>query len=819
VYLGAPVAKTFWAPLLIGIAGAARLIPLCRNARLPEGTKLIGLVASAVFFLQSATAIHAGKQNYYGKGHLDQINYVFLSEFIRTESFHTPPNAGDHSPWLLKGLQTKEKRIGQSVAAAYVASASFTDSKDSLAACVSFALALLASLVFALGRSLALPLPLAALAAFWTGLSPAMTRIAIEGFFSQVEAIFVYCFLLLWAASARKLSTTHVALPAIALSFQFVTYTESYLVSFALFGLCVLFLTWRMGRGAFIAGLISAAAAPLFVPMYLVYALRFIEEQYTFASAARAAVEVLAPDAGTLIGWSRGLVAFPLVPAHISYSLGIITAIVLIALCAAALMTNSLRKRALLALAVLTPWVFLTYLLSAQSFLRYPFWKLIDSFAFLWIVLAILGIARTAKLLPRKLATPAALACGTVLALSGAAGFVGQHRAAMARPGGLAVFNSPDFVSAINFAASHPDRTYLVRESDATVASWLIYHARNSKTFVAAPGLSDILLTGSKFAFQKNVPVTGSTTQISRFGIRDASTNLPQVDIAVSNPQGEDRLPSGAAYWLGDSMQLEFTRWAQNAPAAEYRLAFLAEPGPANPARNRELALVNLVTGARNQIRIAAAETVTVPIILSPGANRFLLQSIAPTEHLVKSDTDPRKHLTFVRNFALTPTGTEIPAGDPRLTPAPTAFAPPELRFTNSQGEDRQGAVSWFWVADEMTIEIARADNASRTHIFTLSFDAEPGPANPSKTRKLRIAGKTFDINGSGRITAEVPAPPGVSQWKLQIVDPPPQTNRIPGDPRNHMLRVERFEIAFLREAGAPVPLSPREKAAAAPAR
>jgi hypothetical protein len=761
-------------------------------------------IATAVFFLQSATAIHAGRHNYYGKGHLDQINYVFLSEFIRTESFHTPPDAGNQSPWLLKGLQTKEKRIGQSVAAAYVASSTFTDAKDRLSSCAAFALAILTALVFALGRALSLPVSLAALAALWTGLSPAMTRIALEGFFSQVESIFVYAFLLVWAASAARLSTAHIALPAIALAFQFVTYTESYLVSFALFGLMVIYLTWKHGRGAFIAGIIAAIVAPLLVPMYLVYALRFIAEQYTFASSARTAVEVLAPDAGTLIGWSRGLVAFPLVPASVAYALGILSGIILTVLCCSALMSQSLRRRAFLGAAALTPWVFLTYLLSAQSFLRYPFWKLIDSFAFLWILLAVLGLARAARLLPRHLAMPAALAAGTLFALAGAAGFVGQHRAAMARPGGLAIFNSPEFKTAIDYASAHPERTYVVRESDATVAAWLIYHARHSKTYVSAPGLSDIPLTGNRLAFQQSIPITGATTQISRFGVRDQSSSLPDIDITVANPQGEDRLPAGAAYWLGDAMQLEFTRWAPKSAAAEYRLSFRAQPGPANPAPHREMVLVNLTTGARNQIRIAAAETVTVPVILAPGNNRFLLQSVAPTEHLVKSDADPRKHLTLVTGFALTPTGTEIPSGDPRLTPVPTAFAPPELRFANRQGEDRQGALSWFWVADEMTIEIARSDNSTKTHHFNLSFNAEAGPANPSKARKLRIAGRTFDINGAGRIRAEIPAPPGVSQWKLQLVDPPPQTNRIAGDPRNHMLRVERFDITFLREAGAP---------------
>ncbi|MBL8994384.1 MAG: hypothetical protein JNM63_13660, partial [Spirochaetia bacterium] len=267
VYLGAPVVKIFWIPLGIGAAGLARLL-LTRSSSLPRGAKMMASIATAVFFLQSATAIHAGRQNYYGKGHIDQINYVFLSEFIRTESFHTPSDAGNQSPWLLKGLQTKEKRIGQSVAAAYVASATFTDAKDSLAASVSFALAILTALVFALGRCLSLPLPLAALAALWTGLSPAMTRIALEGFFSQVESIFVYAFLLVWAVSTKKLSTAQIALPAIALSFQFVTYTESYLVSFGLFCLLVIYLTWTHGRGAFIAGVLSAILALLLVPMY-----------------------------------------------------------------------------------------------------------------------------------------------------------------------------------------------------------------------------------------------------------------------------------------------------------------------------------------------------------------------------------------------------------------------------------------------------------------------------------------------------------------------------------------------------------------------
>ena len=249
----------------------------------------------AVFSLQSVSGILEGPANYYGKGHIDHLNYTFISEFLKNEPFSTPDIEMQKRPWLVKALQNKNLRIGQSVAQAYLASLSFVSAKDAYAALCSFLIAILALTVFVLAQSFSLSRPYCVLASLWVGLAPSTTRIHLDGFLSQTSVLFVFPLIIIWARLAGENIRFRITTGAILVSYLLVSYTELLVIGLFLLALLSIGLAILWSPRQLVISAVVTGIGLLLVPAYLPRAYLFTVTQYSVANASPPGLEMQAP--------------------------------------------------------------------------------------------------------------------------------------------------------------------------------------------------------------------------------------------------------------------------------------------------------------------------------------------------------------------------------------------------------------------------------------------------------------------------------------------------------------------------------------------
>jgi len=811
VYFNLPVGTTFAIPAAIGLYGLFLLIkelpplpPLDRN--------FAAGILLGIFFLQASTAFIESPALYYGKGHTDQFNYVILAQFIQTQPFNSSPADIHLQPWLTRTHEFKEWRIGQAVAQAYTASLSFSNAKEAYAGLSSFCLALLALVTFSLARAMAFPRNLAAIAGVWTGLAPALTRYHLEGFLSQAVTIFILPFLALWARTTTHQPGYAIGIPAIALSYLLVCYVELLPVGFVVFGALALYRFYRSSARTLVPSVAAVALSLVLVPYALVSSYQFLMVQMERAGQRHQSLEGQAALAGTIPGWIQGLADFR----FFTYPLQLLTAVALAGLAGFAIAKASRRNRIFLAAILAPPLLLLAYLFMQDPMPRYPFAKIQDSFAYLWILLALSGVSRLRTGLRKSISPATLIAAPAVFVLFAAIGAAAHHYPIFKHAGILQILQSRQVVSAIQYAESHPGQTYLVKSAEPNVAGWLAYHARDSKAYLSPPRLADFPLNKNVYEFTQVPDYVPGMVLLSNAGVFSQATTGGVPTLDISNKQGEERDAKDVWYWMRDNMELEANRWDDDPRPVEFKLKMRVDPGPSHPSLYRRMRLTNSRTGLANIIETNAGQSPIVPVILVPGRNPFFLELLEPSQPTVTLAHDVRKLMVRIINPSL---GEPRPIDKPdaALARAITSGVPdlPKIAGVNPQGEDKSGAASWFWIQKRMEIQIQRTDADPLDHIYQLTFRAEPGFANPSPTRTLRITHAEtgtetiLKVNGAGSLGLSLNLKPGLNRVALEIVEDLPQIVKAPGDPRVHMLRAEEFTLRFLR---ANTPDKPAEK-------
>jgi hypothetical protein len=815
VYAGLPVRWTFWLCPAIAVAGYFLAGADFKGAwkaslSLRRESILMVFVLVFVFVAQSISAIWAGHDNYYGLAHIDHFNYTITSEYLRQAEFAGAGEDLQETPWLLRVTHTREQRLGQSVLQAYLGSLSFGSTKDAYAGAVAFCVALLALGAYGLARAISLSRPMALGAALWTGFCPGITQMHLDGFMSQSCSAFVFPWLML--LPLRRLGFfPYVLQSAVPLSFLLTTYTELFPIGIAVLGLATVAAQGISLRSiGSVTG--SALLSMVLVPAFLQRAITFLTLQYTSATSRGPQWESLAPDSGTIFGWASILLGVPFVSPGTQYRILVVLGLLLLIACAAGLFSCSLRTRLYLGAITSSVWLFLAILLSNPDFVRYPFQKILVTFAFLWIVLSVYGIAHTAAWLYRTTSIPVerlfvagTLAVVATLALSG---YLRNHAKVFVQEGILKTLGDPALREAFRAGSSNPDNIYLIKETDGLVAAWLSFHTFRSKTFYDAPSLADIPTPSGLYRFS-SLPPNVPFTLISRFGVRDRSTRLAKPEVMIYNPQRQDSSGDSFWYWLGDTLTIDIGRWEDATEPKSYALSFVAEPGPANPSPRRVMNLINVRDSTMASLEITGRQELKVPVLLYPGLNKFRLDSSEPTEHLVKIPGDDRKHMTRLFDFSVADGGSNtLPNAAPLTVLAP---ATPALSVVNPQGKDQAGDKFWYWVGDTAQVKLAIPVD-SKERALRLTFRAEAGPANPIPARTVRVRNserkfeRVFSFTGVTFIDVVVPVVPGDNRYLLEVVSPTDQTVKIPGDPRKHMVRVSDLSVTNVRVVAASGP-------------
>jgi hypothetical protein len=536
-------ARLQWTAPLAGAVALAGLIGWWRERRRSAAATRYRLgrapllLMAAVYLFQSAGLIWAGPRDYYGYARQDQSNYVLLAEFLVEKPFSTTlADVGVH-PWMAKGVQTKTERLGQSVANGYLSGVTGRDASYTYGAVSTFAVALAAAAVWGCLRAFGAPSWVAWLAGAWAGTLPALTFTHLEGYFSQICAVF--CLVALaWAMRlAEECFWPAISAAVLVLGFLLCTYSEEYVVGLTLAAALLLPLRWgatsgRAGTALGPARLLGAAAAGLLGPWLLSAPMagnlwKFIHHQTTAAARRGDLLAELQPRAGTWRGWNEVFLA---APGHQPVLLGLaaaagaaILAAAIWAAVAPGVDQRARRSRSTLelrieqgqraALAVVPLAVLAAAVLTTRPvFPAYAFGKLLNSFAPLVVVLVGLAAGRWEARRPAKdslslfgypaenslslftrpkrgLSLFGTLGGMSLSLLVGLAAWSSWTKLAVVfRNGaGLATMNLPQARQVYRELDAHPERTYVLEVPNAMLNAWMAYHARQAMTYSAFP--------------------------------------------------------------------------------------------------------------------------------------------------------------------------------------------------------------------------------------------------------------------------------------------------------------------------------------------
>ena len=189
IYLGVPVRISAW--LLFGVAAfqlyrhSRRLGEWIRSVRSNADIRVLLAVVLLTITVHSVVPVQQGIDTYYGKAGIDQINYVFLAEFLKEEPYKTDFQDVGLRPWLLMGLTFKNQRIGQSVITAEISVLSFTNAKSAYAATFIFFFTSLAICLYFFLREIGVDYFIAGLGAFFPVIFPGITHLFLTGFFHR----------------------------------------------------------------------------------------------------------------------------------------------------------------------------------------------------------------------------------------------------------------------------------------------------------------------------------------------------------------------------------------------------------------------------------------------------------------------------------------------------------------------------------------------------------------------------------------------------------------------------------------------------------
>lgn len=616
VYAGLPLRLTAW-PIFgvaltaacFGVPAVVRTLRSDRQVRSDAGWCAALFVATLA--IQSTSLITLGPSRYHGAGHYDQATYVVTAEFLVSEPYETTREEVGYRPWLLRALEMKPGRITGIVALGTVAVITGADSQQAYGAVNVFFIALLTLAVWGLGLACGLPRWSAVGAALLAGLAPAVTRIHLEGFFSQATSLFVFPALVGVLAGAGTSRWLRIVCAGILLAFLIGTYSE--LTPFGVMFVCVLHAVARAPWRSRVWDLMLILAMSLIVNGG--YTVRLVDYLLNQVSAAQnpANLAALFPDSGTWAGWGRFF--FDTGSDRTTGALGFIIMLLGLVGC----VRLAARRQLALPAATLAAGLVLVYLRWESGFRPYVFAKMGMEFVGIWTV----GVYAGLTLWPKegKWGRRAGAALGGLLVL-GATIATFEHQAKITSPTGrLALLSSERLANVRREAERNPHRAYLVSSNDPLVAEWLAYFGRRSQVVLDRRAFGDRIVTTEYNSCRR---WTGRREELWWLD-PDRSGPVPGYEPAptfeLEGALGITEGAVGRGYAIGERTDIILTAGSAD-QRREVWLDFVAVP--LSPERALRLRIVD---GAGNSIsrRIDRAGWVRWPLTIGPGVNRYQL--------------------------------------------------------------------------------------------------------------------------------------------------------------------------------------------------
>jgi hypothetical protein len=596
VYLGVPVRISAW--LILGAA----LVPgwLCRRSfgnRIHAfysnaDIRTLAMVTLLTITFHGIVPIRQGLEWYYGTGHFDQLNYALLAEFLKEEPYSTSGRDIGLRPWLVRtvGFQAsaeqlgmnsgpgaemiglKKQRIGQSIITAEISVWSGTDGKGGYAATVIFFLTLLAICVYTSLRETGLDRFMAGSGALLAAFLPAVTRISLDGFLSQVSILFVFPFFASLLRRQEFNARSFTLLFSLTLAYLVAAYSE-----FAPIGFCTLFLgvifirhdTFRAKRLMLMSAVLLIALANLY---YLRNLIEFLGQQYYMASNAKF-LDSLAPNVLTLRDWSEllfGTIASPSLAffsdcCALLFGLLVLTGVIVL----------SKRDKPIFGTILLPALLVILYLATRTPPSSYPMAKITLTILPFVTGLVFVALSRVGAINPgHAVGVLVKLFCAVTLA-GAAAGSVRYYSEVLSNKGLLRYVREPRFQNVCRELEETKNKRVLLFENDPLLTRWLCYHARHNDVYLDGRFISDSSIP--PFAAFARVP---DLANVDIVAIRHRLVDLKAPGVScltlIDDLPGEDRTDDHARYWLGPPAGLRFL--ALRPMSANLKMRFA--PGP-----------------------------------------------------------------------------------------------------------------------------------------------------------------------------------------------------------------------------------------------
>ena len=649
VYAGLPLRLTAWPVFTIALVGTLACLPaLWRIFRTSQGLRSDAGLGVVIFLItlsvQTAGLLSLGPSRYHGAGHYDQATYVVTAEFLVSEPFATTRENVGYQPWMLRALEMKPGRITETVALGTVAVLTRTDCQQAYGAVNGFFVALLALAVAGLARTCGLPRWAAGGAALLAGLAPAVTRIHLEGFFSQVTSLFVFPALVGALGHPEVPRRLKIVGAGTMLAFLFGTYTE--LTPFGIMFVCALQAVargpWR-GRLEDLALVISVsllANAGYSLRLFDYFSSQILTAQDPMNLAA------LFPDSGTWAGWGRIFGESDSAP--LVGILGVSITVLVLFGCFRLVNQRRLALPATTLLAGLT----LVYLRWGDGFHPYVFAKLGIEFIGVWTTGVFAGITLLAGRGFRSEGVKLSIGA-LVVAVAAIATF--RRQVEIMNPSGrLALLTSEQLAEVRQTAALHPERTYLVACNDPLIAEWLAYFGRHSRVVLDRRTFGDRIVTTEDNACRRWRGRPEELWWLDPVQTGPVSGYEPPPALQIEGALATQNGPAGRDYVVGDQVELNLVA----GPADRRRevwLDFVVVPRQAGKA------LQLWMTDRAGQVvarRIDGAGWVRWALPVGAGGNQFKL-----SVHAEDGSSRPAEGSLLIK-FASVEVSAQLPSVD-----------------------------------------------------------------------------------------------------------------------------------------------------------
>jgi hypothetical protein len=597
VYLGLPIRISAW--LLLGAALLQiwfcrhKVFTLIETFGSDEETSSLVVVILLTITFHSIDPIRQGLEWYYGKGHFDQINYVLLAEFLKEEPYSTSAQEIGLRPWLVApvGFQAtaeqmgvnsgpgveviglKKERLGQSIITAEISVWSGTDGKGGYAATVIFYLTLLAFCMYVFLRQIGIDRFLAGSGALLAAFLPAITRLSLNGFLSQVSILFVFPFFACLLQRQDLPARSFTLFFSLALAWVVAAYSEIAPLGFCTLLLGVMFVRRDKLRSKRLILMSSILLIALLNPFYLRNLIEFLGQQYYLAANVPSLTN-LAPNVSTLRGWSE-LIFGSMASAPFALFFDCCAPLLgLLVLTGAIFLPR--RDRLILGVILLPAILVIFYLAARTPHSYYPIAKITLTILPFVIGLIFVPLSRsTANIQNLPLGVPQKL-FGAFIVVAAAAGSVRYYSEVLHDGDSLRFVREPRFLNVCRELDKLKNKRVLVFESHPLLTPWLCYHARHNDVYFDGRLISDSPVPPN-LPFAKVPDLANVDYVATRDRILDLRAPSVSCLTLVDDPPGEDRTGGHVRYRLGPPASLRLLALRSMSANLKMRLA----PAPA----------------------------------------------------------------------------------------------------------------------------------------------------------------------------------------------------------------------------------------------